>query len=246
MTKFNIIIRKYVPRFMADFKLHPLDAFAVFGNLAHECNGFQTLQETKPVVAGSDGGYGWAMWTGKRRRAYMAWCKKNGMRPADDEANYRYMLVELHMDGAPLRATIKARTLREKVIAFELAYERAGTKHYDSRVAWANKVEKAYYEAFPPKKPVATPLPPVTFPPVVLAPAKPTPEPVTIPGLDKPLPKSKTIWSAISGFAASVIAAFGGLDWRVQMALLAITAGAALWIIYERRRYRDAARKAGV
>jgi chemotaxis response regulator CheB len=43
--------------------------------------------------------------------------------------------------------TRAGKTLRDKVIEFELGYERAGIKHYDSRVKWANVALGAYEAA---------------------------------------------------------------------------------------------------
>ena len=55
---------------IADFDLAVGDAAAVLGNLGHECGGFRLMQEQKPTVPGSRGGYGWAQWTGPRRRKF--------------------------------------------------------------------------------------------------------------------------------------------------------------------------------
>lgn len=75
---------------------------------------------------------------------------------------------------------------------------------------------------------------------------RPNPSKPAIPGLDKPLPKSTTFWSAVASFFATVMAAFANLHPAVQFALVAMVAFALIWIIRERRRYADAARKAGV
>lgn len=48
---------------MRDFPALDLDdAAAILGNLRHESGGFASLQEVKPTVKGSKGGYGWAQW----------------------------------------------------------------------------------------------------------------------------------------------------------------------------------------
>lgn len=80
---------------MEDFPLQLDDVAAVVGNFGHECAGFTAMQEINPVVEGSRGGYGWPMWTGARRRAYEAYCKRNKLDPASDKANYAYVFVEL-------------------------------------------------------------------------------------------------------------------------------------------------------
>lgn len=131
---------------MGDFPISAEDAAAIVGNLGHECAGFTLLQETKPVVAGSRGGYGWAQWTGPRRRAYEAYCARTGKDPASDEANYAYLWIELKgiegSEGKAIEKTRAAKGLDAKVEAFELAFLRAGVKHYPSRkkyarIAWA-------------------------------------------------------------------------------------------------------------
>jgi len=76
-------------------------------------------------------------------------------------------------------------------------------------------------------------------------------QPVEIPGLDKPMTRSSTVWSAISNAAASpVLTTAGGLlyglDWRV-VAVLSIAgllagAGFAAWTILQRKRYARAQR----
>jgi hypothetical protein len=74
-------------RIIADFDLDALSAAAVLGNIGHECGGFRIMQETKPVVPGSRGGFGWCQWTGKRRLAMEAYCARNALDPVSDKAN---------------------------------------------------------------------------------------------------------------------------------------------------------------
>lgn len=137
--------RAKAPAIMAqlirDFPITPTDAAAILGNLGHESAGLATLQEIKPTVQGSRGGYGWAQWTGPRRRAYEAYCARTGKNPASDEANYAYLFIELKgIEGSEKGAigkTVAAKDLNGKVVAFEKAFLRAGVKHYDSRQRWA-------------------------------------------------------------------------------------------------------------
>lgn len=154
---------KLAPIFMAKLlaalpELDVLSVAAIAGNLGHESGGFATLQEIAPTVKGSRGGYGWAQWTGPRRRAYEAWCAKKGLSPASDEANMGYVIVELlgpekAAVAAVRRAGSKIRdegaALAAKVKAFELAYERAGIKRYASRNAYATRALKNYRALHP-------------------------------------------------------------------------------------------------
>lgn len=145
----DALFREKVPglmaRLMADFDLSVEDAAAVFGNAGHESAGFRILQEIKPTVVGSRGGYGLFQWTGPRRRNFESYCARNRLKPADLDANYAFLFVELTgPEAAAIPALRKASTVREKVIAFEQAFERAGVKHYDSRVVWAQKALASY------------------------------------------------------------------------------------------------------
>lgn len=135
----------YMGLFMNDFDADKLDAAAVFGNFGHESAGFTKLQEINPTVPGSAGGWGWAQWTGSRRTAFESYCKRNGYDPASDMANYKWLWNELKTTEKGALPKLKAaKTLRDKVIAFENAFERAGVKHYDSRLEWAERALAAY------------------------------------------------------------------------------------------------------
>jgi len=59
-------------RLRADFDLSDIQAAAIVGNLGHESNGFTAFQERHP--RSGRGGWGWAQWTGPRRRAFEAYC----------------------------------------------------------------------------------------------------------------------------------------------------------------------------
>lgn len=126
------------------------DAAAVAGNGGHESGGFQKLQEIKPVVPGSRGGYGWFQWTGPRRRQFESFCKRMKLAPSSDEANTRFIIHELREgERAAVNKTKTARGLEAKVKAFEAAYERAGVKHYASRLKYANRAMAAWKKAHP-------------------------------------------------------------------------------------------------
>lgn len=158
---------------MRDFPLSLDDAAAILGNLGHECGGFSLMQEQKPAVKGARGGYGWAQWTGPRRRAFEAYCARNELAPESDRANYGWLFVELSTsEKGAIPALKKARSLNDKVKAFELSYERAGVKHYPSRNQWAARALEAYRAAG------AIALPQWARPP---APAEPVPAPDAAP-----------------------------------------------------------------
>lgn len=155
MTASQHVFRNKAPSIMAkliaDFDLSTEDAAAILGNIGHECAGFTSLQEIKPTVEGSRGGFGWVQWTGPRRKAYEAYCKRNGLDPASDKANYGYLWVELSgKEGSEKNAIPRLKAaigLDAKVEAFEMAFLRAGVKHYPERIKWAKIAMEAWDEA---------------------------------------------------------------------------------------------------
>ncbi|MBJ3784016.1 phage tail tip lysozyme [Devosia sediminis] len=171
-TNAEAVFRAKAPGVMAqlisDFPITPADAAAILGNLGHECAGFTKLQEMKPTVPGSRGGYGWPQWTGPRRRAYEAYCKRTGKDPASDEANYAYLFIELKgiegSEKAAIGKTIAAEGLDNKVVAFEQAFLRAGVKHYPERKMWAAIALDAYHKAGSPVGPYPQAEPTPTLP----------------------------------------------------------------------------------
>lgn len=140
---------------MRDFDLDVEEAAAILGNLGHESGGFRFLQEKKPLVPGSRGGWGWAQWTASRRRAFEAWVAARNLDPSSDEANYGFLVEELRGSERKAIPAVKAAVgLRAKVEAFERAFERAGIKHYPARVRYAQEALAAYDG-----RPVAAPSP---------------------------------------------------------------------------------------
>lgn len=196
-----------------DFPIGVEDAAAILGNLGHESGGLVSLQELKPTVAGSAGGYGWAQWTGPRRRAFEAYCARNGLKPSSDKANYAWLFLELKgTEKGAIAAVVAADGLDEKVEAFERAFERAGVKHYPSRKQWAAIALDAFEAAPVPAEPIVTqpaqePAVPVTPPvtqPTAPLPANPSPTPVE--QASKSVGAGK--WTAIVGTLWTTISAF--------------------------------------
>lgn len=139
---------RFVTLLMKDFSLSEDDAFAIIGNAGHESAGFKSLQEVKPLVPGSRGGYGIMQWTGPRRREYEAYCKRNKLNPADMMSNYKFLFVELSgPEGKKALPALKAaRGLEKKVESFMKTFLRPGIPHLDSRIKWAKKLKEAYRE----------------------------------------------------------------------------------------------------
>lgn len=136
-----------------DFGFDAFDAAAVVGNAGHESGGLTVFQERNPTIKGSRGGFGWFQWTGPRRRTFEAYCQRAGFDPRGDKANYSFLFVELKgPEARAVAATKREHSLKDKVVAFEMAYERAGIKHYPSRVKWAERALAAWNAATPAQK----------------------------------------------------------------------------------------------
>ena len=121
---------------MDDFELDDIQAAGILGNIGHECAGFHYLHELGQPEG--RGGYGWAQWTGPRRRAFFDWCDRNGLEWQTDEANYGYLRHELETsERSAIAALLKTARWEDAVMAFERNFERAGVPHYASRKQWA-------------------------------------------------------------------------------------------------------------
>lgn len=132
-------------RVIREFQFSVEDAAAVAGNGGHESLGFTKLQEISPTVKGSRGGYGWFQWTGPRRKQFEKFCADMKMLPSSDAANIEFLVHELKTtERAAIAKTKAGKTLYDKVVGFELGFERAGVKHYDSRFRWAQIAFDAY------------------------------------------------------------------------------------------------------
>jgi hypothetical protein len=196
-------------KLLSDFPFGVEDAAAILGNIGHECAGFTAMQEYKPVVKGSKGGWGWPQWTGPRRRAFEAYCKRTGKDPASDDANYAYLFIELKgiegSERAAIPRTVAAKGLDAKVIAFELAFLRAGVKRYPERQRWARIALDAWQKAGRP----------ASLPPQDDIPHHP--EPSTIPVSDKHEAKPKgsgPSWIALAIILFIALAVAGAFFWR--------------------------------
>jgi hypothetical protein len=132
-------------RLQADFGLSPGAAAGFAGNLAHESGDFKTLQEINPVVAGSRGGFGWAQWTGPRRRAFESWSAQNGLDPASPEANYGFLKNELQNtpEGSVLAALKGVNDPSKAAEIVSNKFLRPGIPHMESRVSKSQKIAQA-------------------------------------------------------------------------------------------------------
>lgn len=135
-----------VKRLADDFSLTYEQSAGIVGNLGFESRGFTALQEEDPMVRGSRGGYGWAQWTGPRRRTFETWCIQHHLPPASDEANYGYLCAELRgSQSTALTRVRKALKLDDAVFWFGVTFEKpAGTTSthlpgFAGRLDWAKR-----------------------------------------------------------------------------------------------------------
>lgn len=140
---FNVasVGRRLMEDLQRDFKLTPEQAAGFVGNLDHETGGFKFLQEIKPVVAGSRGGYGYAHWTGPRRKAFEGWAAEKGLDLTSYEANYGFFKHELEntSEGRVLNNLSSAKSADEAAELVSKEFFRPGKPHLDSRKARANR-----------------------------------------------------------------------------------------------------------
>jgi hypothetical protein len=140
-------------RLMEDFGFTKEQAAGVMGNLGHESGGLQQMQELNPTRG--RGGWGWAQWTGPRRRAFETWAAEKGLDPSSDEANYGFMKRELETTHKSVVGAVKGtQSSSDAMRIFEDGYEGAGVKNYGSRQRWTDRALKAF-DAAPAQEPVA-------------------------------------------------------------------------------------------
>jgi len=133
------------PRLQADlvkdFQLPSEAAAGVVGSLAHESGGFGNLQEDKPVVPGSRGGFGYAQWTGPRRTAFEQWASANNLDPRSYEANYGFLKHELQNtpEGNVLASLSGLKDANAAAQVFTTKFLRPGIPAMDSRLKWTQR-----------------------------------------------------------------------------------------------------------
>jgi len=142
----NVLFMQKAPRLMRtlmhNFGMTDFQAAGILGNLGTESMGFQRLHEIGQ--AENKGGYGFAQWTGPRRKLFFDWCVKNKLKWTSDEANEGYLLYELCHDYRHVITHLKeTKTLNEATVVFEKEFEGAGVVNMKSRLQWAQMAMNA-------------------------------------------------------------------------------------------------------
>jgi hypothetical protein len=132
---------KVIAALSRDLGLTTSQAAGVVGQLAHESAGLQAINERDPMVKGSRGGFGWAQWTGPRRRQFEAWSRKNGLDPGSDDANYGFLVHELTQtpESKAVAAVKRAPDARSAGRVFTDTFLRPGIPGYSSRDKWTDR-----------------------------------------------------------------------------------------------------------
>lgn len=128
-----------------DLGLTPAQAAGFVGNFAVETGNFKHMQELNPTVKGSRGGWGWAQWTGPRRRQFEKFAMERHLPLDSYEAQYGFLKYELL---GPERAALERVKQTSDPYAAALAvmqhYERPGVPHASKRTEWAGQYMAMY------------------------------------------------------------------------------------------------------
>jgi hypothetical protein len=153
---------------MRDFGLNDIEAGGIVASLAAESGGFKQLQELAPTIPGTQGGWGYAQWTGPRRVAFAHWAQEQGFDPKSYAANYGFLKHELQNtdEGKILDQLRGAKTIRDATRIFtgsaadKTGFLRPGKVNLGGRYSWADKIAgiapiKRDYGPAMPEKPAA-------------------------------------------------------------------------------------------
>lgn len=148
------VARALVMDLHQDLGLPPEVAVGVVGQLAAESGGFTQLQELNPTVKGSRGGYGYAQWTGPRRKQFEQFSREKGLDPSSYEANYAFLKHEL-TNTPEGRILEELKTARDPFTAGRIftgsakegrGFLRPGIVNASGRDRWTAQVADLFYE----------------------------------------------------------------------------------------------------
>lgn len=124
-----------------DLQITPQQAAGIVGQLGYESAGLQAINEQNPVIPGSRGGFGWAQWTGPRRKQFEAWAAQNNMDVTAPQANYGFLVHELTNtpENRVLEQIRQAPDAQTAGRVFTDVFLRPGIPAYDKRASWTEK-----------------------------------------------------------------------------------------------------------
>jgi hypothetical protein len=164
-SAFENLAPRVIGDLIRDLHLTAEQASGPAGNAAAE-SGFEAINERRPLVPGSRGGFGWFQLTGPRRVAFERWAKAKGLDPTSYAAQYGYLLEELRTTESNTLTHLRlCKTAKAAAETFGYYFERfagyqriAGNPNYARRVRFAERA-LALYQASLKEPTVPTPLP---------------------------------------------------------------------------------------
>lgn len=141
MATFDALAPQVIAGLSRDLQITPQQAAGIVGQLGYESAGLQAINEQKPVVPGSRGGFGWAQWTGPRRKQFEAWAAQNNMDVTAPQANYGFLVHELTStpESRALEQIRQAPDAQTAGRVFTDVFLRPGIPAYDKRASWTEK-----------------------------------------------------------------------------------------------------------
>jgi|9_EtaG_2_1085328.scaffolds.fasta_scaffold07944_2 hypothetical protein len=118
------------------FGLEDFQAAAIVGNLDQETGGFKFMQELDPTIEGSKGGYGFAQWTGSRRKAFETWASQNNLDISSYDANFGFLVHEIQNNDYFIKVMgklSKTKNIDEATEVFSKGYLKPGIPKMDLR-----------------------------------------------------------------------------------------------------------------
>jgi len=118
------------------FGLEDFQAAAIVGNLDQETGGFKFMQELDPTIEGSKGGYGFAQWTGSRRKAFETWASQNNLDVSSYDANFGFLVHEIQNNDYFIKVMgklSKTKNIDEATEVFSKGYLKPGIPKMDLR-----------------------------------------------------------------------------------------------------------------
>ena len=105
--------------------------------------------------ADNEFGYGWAQWSGSRKKDFLEFARQHDLDPGSPAANYAFLKHELENgergqnaqgETDPIKAVKQENTAEEASNAFRKVYERAEDPKDEKRIAQAERLLKLYQE----------------------------------------------------------------------------------------------------
>ena len=117
---------------MTTFDLTSVQAAAIVGNLGTESADFTAYHEKGQRE--NRGGYGWAQWTGPRRKSFFAWADAHRLPRDSDAASLGYLQHELQTSHRRIIIHLKKETdLNRAAHVFMREFEGPGVPNENSR-----------------------------------------------------------------------------------------------------------------